>query len=503
MHRSLKLISLVVLSCSSYLVFGEEPQQISFEDALQITLQNNFQIKQADHHLLQMEQEMKATRGLYYPKISLNAGYNLLEDRLHLDLTPVQDALIPIYKSLGNYGVFSDVPNPDPATKELMPILPENISTQAVRQKMLEGLEKVNNAEWDVTIQEKQFATLSAGMVWPIFIGGKINAANKAAKIRYEEVGLENIVKSYELTNELIERYFGLALAMKALTVREEVKTTMEKHFHDAGKLAGQGQIAQVELLNTKLNLADADREFQKARRQIEILNEALLNTMAEKNNNLVQPGTSLFYLDSLEIIEYFLTKASEKSPLLARIDKKKELANEGYKAEKSGQFPSVALTGMYDIANKDLSPFLPSYMVGIGLKWNLFEGRSQSNRIKAMGYQKMQADDYYQKAESDIHSAITKYYQELGMYREQLYMLDTAVELAEEYFRVRNKAFSEGMATSAQVADASLFMSKSKIDRLQASYGYDVSLSKLLFYAGMTDQFAKYMKRAEAHTIE
>jgi hypothetical protein len=54
-------------------------------------------------------------------------------------------------------------------------------------------------------------------------------------------------------------------------------------------------------------------------------------------------------------------------------------------------------------------------------------------------------------------------------------------------------------MATSSQVSDASLFLAKSRIDRLQAMFGYDVSLSKLLYYAGLTDQFVEYMKRAEA----
>jgi outer membrane protein TolC len=174
-------------------------------------------------------------------------------------------------------------------------------------------------------------------------------------------------------------------------------------------------------------------------------------------------------------------------------------LASEGYKAEKSGQLPSIAITGMYDIANKDLSPYLPGYMVGIGLKWNLSEGNSLNKKIKALSYQKLQVEDYYQKASSDIRTAINKYYQELNMYREQLQMLDAAMDLAKEYFRVRNKAFGEGMATSTQVADASLLLAKARIDRLQAMYGYDVSLSKLLYYAGITDRYTDYMRRADA----
>ncbi len=494
------LFCLLMISANANGASNGDPRRITFEEALQMTLQNNFLIKQSDHHLLQMEQEVKAAKGLYFPKVSLNAGYTLMEDKIHFDLTPVRDAILPLYQTLGTYGVFSGVPNPDPATNGVMPILPDNISTQAVRKKMLEGANTVNSANWDLTIQEKQFATLSAGFMWPVFTGGKIIAANKAAQIRYETVGLENLQKSYELTNELVERYFGKVLAVQAVRVREDVRATMEHHYHDAEKLQQQGQIANVELLNSKLTLSDAEREYQKSVRQNDILNEALLNTLAEKADMFIEPVTNLFYLDSLENVDYFYSRALEKSPLLAQVNKKKELAGEGYKAEKSGLYPTIAVTGMYDIANKDLSPYLPGYVVGIGMKWNLFEGMSQQRKIQALGFQKMQAEDYYQKASSDIHSAINKHYQELNMYREQLRMLDTAMDLANEYFRVRNKAFSEGMATSTQVADASLLLAKARIDRLQAMFGYDVSLSKLLYYAGITDQFVNYMQRAKAN---
>ncbi len=505
MNRLIKMkIAMLFLSLLSMAAKGESPaelKRISFEEALQLTLQNNYLIKQSGHQLQQMEQEVKAAKGLRFPKVSLNAGYNLMEDRIHFDLTPVRDALLPLYQSLGSYGVFTGVPNPDPATNGIMPILPDNISTQAVRKKMLDGATAVKNATWDLTIQEKQFAMLDAGFLWPLFTGGKINAANKAAQIKYETVALENLQKSYELTNELIERYFGMVLAEQSLLVREEVKKTMLLHFQDADKLQKQGQIANVELLNAKLYLADSEREWQKSVRQRSILNEALLNTLAEKVSFDIHPVTNLFYLDSIENVSYYYTLALQKSPLLAQVNKKKELANEGYKAEKSGQYPTIALTGMYDIANKDLSPYLPGYMVGLGMKWNLFEGSSQNKKIKALSYQKLQVEDYYEKTSSDIRTAINKYYQELSMYREQLQMLDAASDLAREYFRVRNKAFAEGMATSAQVADASLMVAKSKIDRLQAMYGYDVSLSKLLYYSGITDQFTQYMGRTSTKT--
>jgi outer membrane protein TolC len=136
--------------------------------------------------------------------------------------------------------------------------------------------------------------------------------------------------------------------------------------------------------------------------------------------------------------------------------------------------------------------------MVGVGLQWSLFDGNTRSRKVKAAQFQAMQADDFYAKAESDINSAITKYYQELHMYLEQINELDAAMDFTAEYSRAREKAFSEGMATATQVSDANLAVAKVKIDRLQAIYEWDVALSKLLYYSGISDKFVNYMSNPE-----
>jgi hypothetical protein len=49
-------------------------------------------------------------------------------------------------------------------------------------------------------------------------------------------------------------------------------------------------------------------------------------------------------------------------------------------------------------------------------------------------------------------------------------------------------------MATATQVSDADIALAKTKIDRLQAIYSWDVTLSKLLYYSGMSDKFTDYL---------
>jgi len=473
-------------------------KNLTFEEALSLSLQNNHLIKQYNNKSLQMEQEVKAAKGLHFPRISLSASYVYMSDNIQLDLTPVRDAITPLYNTLGHYGKFGGVPNPDSKTNGSIPYLPDDVSTAVIRGKMLEGLDAVNNAEWITTIQEKKFGMVNAGFVMPLYTGGKINAANKAAKIKFEASEIETIQKSHELTSELVERYFGLILANQAVKVRQEVKTGMQKHFEDAEKLAQQGMIAQVEVLNAKVYYADADRELMKAGRQVEILNEAVLNTVAVVDNSKIKPLSELFYIEKIEPLDYYKQKALENSPLLGQVNKKKELAQQGIKAEQSAFLPTIAATGTYDIVNKDLSPYLPDYMVGVGLQWSLFDGLARNRKVKAAQFQVLQADDFYIKAESDINSAITKYYQELHMYLEQINELDAAMNFTAEYSRAREKGFSEGMATATQVSDANLAVAKTKIERLQAIYAWDVALSKLLYYSGMSDKFVSYMSNPD-----
>jgi outer membrane protein TolC len=492
---------LLLFACFS--LYGQNSRVLSenltFEEALSLTLQNNHLIRQSHNKTLQLEQEMKAARALHFPKISLSANYVFMSDNIELDLTPVRDAITPLYSALGHYGRFGNVPNPDPATNGLMPYLPDDVSTSVVRGKLLEGLNTINSSSWIQTIQEKKFGMLNAGFVFPLYTGGKINAANKAARIKFEESEIESVQKASELSGELVERYFGLILANRAVRVREEVKAAMQKHYDDAEKLAGQGMIAKVEVLNAKVYLADADRELKKSVHQLEITGQALLNTLATEEIRDINPVSELFYHDKIEPVAFFMNNAKEKSPLLGQINKKRELARQGIKAERSAYFPIVAAGGTLDIANQNLSPYVPESMIGIGLQWSVFEGNARSRKLKSAKLLELQAEDFYAKASSDITTAINKSYEELNMYLEQINELDTAMEFTIEYSAAREKAFSEGMATATQVSDADIALAKTKIDRLQAIYSWDLALSKLLYYSGMSDRFTEYLISSDA----
>ena len=476
-------------------------QALTFENAMNLALQNSHSIKQLNYLKKEKEQDAKAMNSYFFPKIGLTGSYMVMEKDITLDLNPIKDAITPLYNTLGNYGVFSSVQNPDPATHAFMPILPDSLSTKAVRNQLKDGANKLNQSDWDQTIQKKQFGVVATTLNWPIFTGGKISAGRKATKIEIKEADEQTKQKEAELLSEVVERYYGLCFAKQLVNVRNDVNKGVHNHLQDATKMSEQGLIAKADVMHAKVYQAQSQRELSQSQHMVETLNQSLLCTLALDSNENIIPISNLFYLENVEPLSYFKAQAKENSPIIKMIESKKSLADQKYKSEKSEFFPSIAIQGEYTILNKDLSPYAPKWVAGVGLTWTIFDGTSRYHKTKAAMLKIKQADEAQQKASNDIETIIDKYYNELMMYSEQINALDTARGYAEEYLRLRQKEFHEEMTNSTEVIDAQLSLSKISIERLQAMYGYDMTLAKLLQYAGIPDKFKDYQSRKDSKT--
>lgn len=488
------VICFLVFTGNSVLAQDQNQLNITFAKAYEQMHENSHVLKQSGFVEKEKEAERKAMKGLRMPRVSISANAVQMSESLELDLTPVRDAIDPLYSALGNYGVFSGVPNPDPTTSGIMPILPDDISTQIVRGQLLEGQKTINEAEWVKTIQEKQFAAVNANVIWPIFTGGKINAAIKASEIEKEEAELNSELKRNELLSELVARYYGLCLAQQAVNVREQVLDAMSKHLFDSKKLSEQGQIARVQFLHAQVAVSDADRELKKAKREMQIVERALQNTIVSDESVSIKTLSPLFFLKEIESEAVFIEMAKNNNTHLKLVQSKKDLASVGVKLEKGNYLPDVAFSGTYDLVNKDLSPYMPKWTVGLGMKWTLFEGNARPRKLQAAKYKQDQVEEAGLKIEEDILTGIRKYHQELAMQSEQIESLGKTLEFANAYCESQEKAFSEGFASSSDLVDANLLVAKTKIDRLQAMYKYETSLASLLQICGQPQLFNSYI---------
>jgi len=430
---------------------GGSSRELSFGQALELLHSNNESLRAVTMEMRQREQEQSATRGLYFPKVNLNGSYTKIDDPTTLDLNAIRTAMLQFH--------------------------PE------VPAGMVPSFEE--------TFQDDRFWKATATMTWPLFTGGRILAANRAADAVVAEVKEKMRSTESALISSLAEYYFGLCLAQNIVTVRRQVLDGMERHLYHAQKLEEHGMISRSERLHAEVTHAEADRKLKKAVRDETISQSTLKSILSFEEP--VTPVSHLFLLRAIKPLSFFQREARLKNPIMKQIAARKEQAHQNYKIQLGTFSPEVYLFGMRELYTQDLTVLEPEWAVGVGVNVTLFEGFARAKRVSAALYQEKRVSYLEERAVQNIETLVEKYYNEVMKAIEQFDCTETSLESAREYLRIRSRAFEEGYASSIDVIDAQLALSRVKIERLTAAYTFDVFLAKLLEAAGLSDSFDIY----------
>ena len=298
-----------------------------------------------------------------------------------------------------------------------------------------------------------------------------------------------------------MERYFGLSLAEQVVTVRQQVVDGMRRHLEDALALEKNGMIAQSERLYVAFKLAEAERELANAKLQVQTIASALSNTLGRENE--WQPVTAMFILSQIEELEYYQDLAEVRNPLLSQVSLKRQLAEEGVRAQRAEFLPQVAAMGGASFYNYQVTGILPRWAVGVGVNIKIFDGLSREYKYSAAKQTARRVGELQNKAGQDVAVLVEKLYNQLMNYHNQMISIDASLAFAEEYLRIKQAAFKEGMSSSTDLIDAELNLAGVRTERLQTAYNYDLLLAQLLEAAGISDEFPTYARRNDAQTIQ
>ncbi|WP_444820837.1 TolC family protein [Thermophagus sp. OGC60D27] len=450
---------------------GTDTLYLDFRASVELMESQNQMIESARLNQKRANLEKKAAAGMYFPSIGASATYSVMSDPLELDLTPVRDAITPLYETLSQFGTF------EPATY-----------SSTIKAGLSDGLQQIQNGEWVKEIQRDQFGMADINVNWPLYAGGRIRLANKAAKIGMQEADHEYEYTWSQQHVELVQRYYGLQLVRQVADLRKEVMDGMAQHLNDANKMKENGMMAEAERLHAEVAFAEATREYKKALKDVELMETALRNTLATDRH--VVPVSELFIVPVIKDRQYYIVEALANNPQLKLLNAKKNLADLGIKKERAAFLPNVALMGTKELYEHDLSEYIPDWFFGVGLQINLFDGMSKFRKVSAAKVQKQRVVTIEEKARQDIVTLVTKVHQELQKALEEYQSTQASLKFAEEYYRVRNKAFREGFASSSDVVDARLNLFKVKTEQLKAMYNYDLAWASLLAITGSSDQF-------------
>jgi outer membrane protein TolC len=313
-------------------------------------------------------------------------------------------------------------------------------------------------------LQDKNILKTSVDLDWVLFSGFEATIAIKASKHKESSLKYLGMAEKDKLALKIIEAYDKLALVYAS----EKVLNTSEKYLDEQAfyvKKAIENGLAtpigrkKIELAQQQLAGKKLEFEHNKT-----LLIEVLFQLTGESRENLrmLRPELETFSLNSNSNVE----KRNE----IKALEEAEQATIYKSKMEKSHFIPKVAVKGHYEFIEDYLSLLDPKWYVGVGIKWNVFDG-NQSN-LKAQK-SKLESEIYRERieeAEEMIDLSIVKAEQTYQSTLQNSKIVEKEIELATDTYEMVNKQFKNDLASINEVLDALTNLEKANF-KLQESY--------------------------------
>jgi len=423
---------------------------VTIEDAWHLVEDKNSGMQASKHDMQAAKLKRDSAKSMYLPAISLSASYTHLDKPIDLDTSGISELM-------AHFSI------PFPST--------------------------LNLSEQDIFLADLQ-------MMWPLYVGGKIDAAQDiySAKIDEAEAMLE--MKKDKEFLKLVKYYYGEVVSDALCKTRKEALKALQLHYENAQKLSAQGQIAKVELLNAEVKRDAAKIAYEKSLDNLAITKRALALLI----HSDAALSSSLFIYKYNESFPYYEKALEEKSATLDLFDAKSKQTQSLIEIKKAAFKPDVIGFADYNLYRDDslLMQSLPNWFAGVMLKFDLIAREDRSEEISIAKLQDAKVIALKKEALENLRILLEKSYKEMLSSLKEYESLDSSLALAKENYRLRSLSFKEGLATSSDVVDAQLFLESIKTKRLNAAYNYVLKLSQLLVLSGEREKFFDIVKEAE-----
>ena len=401
------------------------------EEALDITLKNNYGIKVAKNNVAIAKNNSSILNSRLLPTLSTNAGANY-----NLNNQEIED----------QYGIITK--NNGAETKTY------NASVN-LNYTIFDGLGRMYNYK-----QLKETHNLT------------------------ELQARETIENTYL---QLFSIYFQIARLSENTHNLKETLEISKQRLQRAQYQYDYGQSTKLELLNAEvdvnndsINFIDANQQFINSKRDLNII----LGIQQDVNYEV---ETDIDFI-SLLAYEELLTKAKANNVVLKQNAKNIVISEYNIKANKSGYLPSVGLTSSYgwnrndnpitDVANTGLN-------AGINLSWNLFDGGNTKTRVAnakiTLENQEILQQEQVETIENTLKNTWEEYHNKLFILRAQ----EQNVITNQNNFDRTEENYKLGQVTSIEFRQAQINLLNTQTALNNAKYDAKLIELELLQLSG------------------
>jgi outer membrane protein len=435
MQKKIALITLIFCFCGGGINANahEQEEVLTLEQSIAIAIERSPLFHSAQEELKRTDSLQKEARSDFFPK--LKTGYNFTQ------LNEPPQFNVPAFGSV-------------PARR---------ITTGPLHTYV-----------WDVSVEQ------------PLFTGWSITTNHQLAKLGFDIAKVQEIQAKLDLVRNVKIGYFALLKNEKILGVAIQTEKQIGEHYKVAESFFEVGIIPKNDLLQSEVQLAQAKQNLIQADNGVNIAKSTFNTILRRDVNEPVEVVDILAYTPSTEVLDDCMQKAYLNRPELKEMVLKIEEARKQITLAKSPFYPSLSLQLYYakqgDTPNVNGTRFQPeeSWNIFTSLNWTLWEWGKTYYSVNASKIGLIQAEDAHVQVRDAVSLEVKDAFLKLQESEKNIKVTETAIDSAEENFRLNEARYKEQVATTTDVMDAQTLLTQAQINYYNALSDYNIARAQL-----------------------
>lgn len=337
------------------------------------------------------------------------------------------------------------------------------------------------------SFQTQDSSTFTGEISYNLFRGFSDLNTLKSARSTLTASLYEQKTTEADVVLDVKRAYIRLLRTGKTLEVNRESVTLLERQSRDAEKFWRAGLTAKNEYLRVEVELASARQDLLQAETNVRIAREALDRAVGVTvgKDAVIE---DIAFRKPMDLDDEALSRAMLAGRSELKFLEAQRVAREYARDSiRGGYFPSIDLSVAHSRFG-ETSAFegLPDPLfdsdtrASVAAKWNLFEGFRTRNDILAEDLEVRAITERIRETGDVLLLQLKTAVEEYRVSAGRIELSKKGVEQAEENYRITENQFRERVATSTDLLDARVFLTRARNEYNNAVYNLSLSLAAL-----------------------
>ncbi len=452
--------SLIIILITAWIApLASAQQTLSLEECHRLALASNSQVKISQERVAETDAMKGVALAQFFPKVSVNGTYNYNQKSIAL-LSDEQQASI---NNMGSTVMSQVTPALQPVVAQLMQTDPQMAMTllQSLNAMNMEGT--LNGVGQEITDAfDVDMTHVFAGAVTisePVYMGGKIRAMYKTAKLSNEAASLQVDQVKENLLISVDEAYWRVVSLQHKKALAKQYCDLLDTLNRNVAIMMEEGVATQSDLTQVSVKLNEAQMNLTKAENGLALSKMLLFQLCGldlEGNYSIAEDTASdaTFPVDTLDMQEIWNRRTEIKM-----LEIGDQLAKSNVRIARSGLLPNVAVQGSYLVSNPNIyngfqNKFGGMFTAGVVVNIPICHA-DDFLAVKAAKHKRNAVQYEMEEAKNAIELQVNKLNYELEVANKKLVQAKSNLLNAEENLRLADESFKAGVVSSSDLMAA------------------------------------------------